>query len=48
MVLGRRPVAFGKTERPGCFSISRVRTPDRAMATAVVRPDGPAPTTSTS
>ena len=48
MLRGRTPMAFGKIDSPGCFSITSTRTPRRAMATAVVRPEGPAPTTSTS
>ena len=27
MVRGRRPVALGKTDRPGCFSMTRTETP---------------------
>ena len=48
MVRGRRPVALGKAASPGCFSMTRTRTPARASGTAVARPDGPAPTTTTS
>src|SRR3712207_2746301 len=48
IVRGRSPVALGKIDRPGCFSTTRTRTPVRAMAVAVVRPAGPAPTTRTS
>ena len=48
MVRGRRPVAFGNADRAGCFSTTRTRTPARASETAAVRPDGPAPTITTS
>ncbi len=48
MLRGRTPMAFGKIDKPWCFSTTSTRTPKRARATAVVSPDGPAPTTRTS
>ena len=48
MLRGRTPVALGNTDVPRCRSTTRTEAPWRAAEMAVVRPEGPAPTTRTS
>jgi len=41
------PEAFGKTDVPGCRSMTSDPTPCRASSAAIASPAGPAPTTRT-